>query len=208
MESKMNLPIPNGYRLYGGADISAYSDADGAIFYSCSARFPDGNTFGQIVVRVKNGVAEIIPLPEFVSGRGALSWNPAGLFLATWHDGVAVKYFQINQFKQFTNGFPVVVTQVNTAVSSVDTQARTDAMGAMNLAKTARDDAYKAKLVADSKYNKDQVWALINDRLYGLFTAIRTNNRSDALDTMITDTLFAKVGDWIYLKVKEFGLIK
>ena len=204
----MNLPIPNGYILYGGADLSAYTDADGYIFYSCSARFPDGNTFGQIVVRAKNGVAEIIPLPEFVSGRGSLSWNPAGLFLATWHDGTAAKYFQINQFKQFTNGFPVVVTQVNTAVSVVDQQARNDAFGALNTAKTAISRVDEVKRTIASMPNFDQVWQKIEDRFYGFFTDLHNNNRTDAKNTAYADILYSKVNDWIWGKLKETGLIK
>ena len=211
MESKMNLPIPKGYQLYGGADFSGYPDAEGSIFYCSSARFPDGKTFGQIVVRVKNGVAEVLPLPEFISSRGQLSWSPAGLFLYTFdvdNNGPTLpKVFQITQFKQFTNGFPVVTTQVNTAVSTVDTQARIDAMAALNMAKTARDDANKAKAVADSKYGKEQVWSTINDRLYGLLEALRTNNRADALDAKFADVLYQKVIDWTYGKLKEYGLL-
>jgi len=207
----MNLPIPKGYQLYGGADFSGYPDAEGSIFYCSSARFPDGKTFGQIVVRVKNGVAEVLPLPEFISSRGQLSWSPAGLFLYTFdvdNNGPTLpKVFQITQFKQFTNGFPVVTTQVNTAVSTVDTQARIDAMAALNMAKTARDDANKAKAVADSKYGKEQVWSTINDRLYGLLEALRTNNRADALDAKFADVLYQKVIDWTYGKLKEYGLL-
>ena len=214
----MNLPIPKGYQLYGGADFSGYPDAEGSIFYSSSAKFPDGKTFGQIVVRVKNGVAEIIPLPEFISSRGQLSWSPAGLFLYTFdvdNGPTLPKVFQITQFKQFINDFPVVITQVNTAVSTVDTQARTDAMAALNMAKTARDDAVSAKVlantakaIADTKLNKDQVWTTINDRIFLLLEALRTNNRADALDAKFADVIYQKVIDWTYGKLKEYGLIK
>lgn len=104
----MNLPVPSGYTLYGGADFSSAVDAAGNIFYSSSARFPDGR-FGQIVVKVSDGVASIVDLPEFVSGRGQLDYTPAGLYLSVWHqiDGRAdksvPKIFKIEQFVNFAN---------------------------------------------------------------------------------------------------------
>lgn len=211
----MNLPIPNGYKLYGGADISAYPDADGYIFYSCSARYPDGNTFGQIVVRTKNNVAEVMPLPEFVTGRGQLAWNPAGLFLVTWDDGQPAKYFQINQFKQFTNGFPVVVTNVNTAVSSVDQEARNLAQSALGVANSAKSLANDAKTlatnalnVANTKLNADQVWAKVNDRLFQLKNAIANNDYADQFLTDFVTVLYGQVRNWAYAQLKEYGLIK
>lgn len=218
MPKQMNLLIPKGYQLYGGADFSGYPDAEGSIFYSSSARFPDGKTFGQIVVRVKNNVAEVIPLPEFISSRGQLSWNPAGLFLFTFdvdnNGPVIPKVFQINQFKQFTNGFPVVVTMVNTAVSSVDNEARNIALnaktvadGAKGIAENAKSIANAAKSIAEGRMTKDQVWSLINDRLYGLFNAWHNNDRRDALDASSIDIVYAKVNDWIYGKLKDMKLI-
>ena len=211
----MNLPIPSGYKLYGGADISAYSDADGYVFYSCSARFLDGSTFGQIVVRTKNGVAEVMPLPEFVTGRGQLSWNPAGLFLTVWDDGQPAKYFQITQFKQFTNGFPVVVTNVNGAVSSTDQEARNLANQALAIAKdakalatTANSNAANALNVANTKLNADQVWAKINDRLFQLKAAIQQNDYKDQFLTDFVTVLYNQTRNWAYGLLKENGLIK
>ncbi len=102
----MNLPIPNGYRFYGGADISVAVDAVGTIFYACNAFFPDGR-FGEIVVKVINNVPEIVPLPEFVGGRGQLNWTPSGLYLATWHqaDPKAAIQAKIFKIEQFNNNF-------------------------------------------------------------------------------------------------------
>jgi len=208
----MNLPVPKGYQLYGGADFSGYPDAEGKIFYSSSAKFPDGKTFGQIVVMVRNGVAEIIPLPEFISSRGQLSWSPAGLFLYTFdvdNNGPTIpKVFQITQFKQFTHDFPIVVTQVNTAVSAVDNQARTDALSAKNLANSAIGRVDDLKKVISGMPNYDQVWQKIEDRFFSFFTDLHNNNRTDAKNTAYADILYSKVNDWIWGKLKETGLLK
>lgn len=101
----MNLTIPTGYNVYTGADISAVVDADGAIFWSSQAKFPDGRN-GQIVVKQLNAQVEVIPLPEYVTGRGQLNWSPAGLFLSVWNEipPKSLKLFQITQYKQFLFG--------------------------------------------------------------------------------------------------------
>jgi hypothetical protein len=108
----MNLLIPAGYLIYTGADISAVVDAEGSIFWSCQAHYPDGR-FGQIVVKQTNGEAEVIPLPEFVTGRGQLNYSPVGLFLSVWNETApkTPKLFQISQYKQ-----PAIINAIETVV--------------------------------------------------------------------------------------------
>ena len=208
----MNLPIPNGYKLYGGADISAVVDAEGSIFYSCDARFPDGSTFGQIIVRVRKNstTAEVLTLPESVSGRGQLDWSPAGLFLTTWDDGKP-KFFQITQFVQFQANYPVVVTTVNGAISAVDQDARNLANSALNVANTAKSVANNAASVANSKPSEARVaeiaWSKASDKLQTVINALN-GDRNDGQSAFFIDLLFGKMKDWVFGWLGEWGIRK
>lgn len=96
----MKLPVPEGYILYSGADISAVIDAESTLFYSCNARFPN-NLFGQIVVKVIDGKASIVPI-QYVTGRGQLLTNQLELYLIAW-DNKEPQLIKINDFVPFSN---------------------------------------------------------------------------------------------------------
>ncbi len=220
-KNNMNINPPNGYYFYGGADgIDAFPDAAGYIWFGDDfGKNGDDAFFEFFVCRMKNGITEIIPMPEHINGSARLNWTPAGMYVsgttkATPNSPVVAKVFQITQYKQFTTGFPVVVTTVNTAVSTVDQYARSSATTAQNTANRAIDTSNDAKNtannalnVANSKPSIDVVWQKIEDRFYSFYEALRTNNRTDPNNARYMDILYAKVNDWIYAKLKEYKLI-
>lgn len=210
----MNISPPNGYTFYNGADaFDCFPDADGAFWFADDFKKPnDDSFFAFFVCRVQNGVTEIVPIPEPISGAGRLNWTPAGLFVSGCYQAdpkspLIPRVFQIPHFKQFTTGFPVVVTNTING-STIDTTARAAATNALNVANAAKKAADTAKSVADSKPSLDAVWAKVNDRLSGLIEAFFTGNRNDALNARWQDVLFSKTNDWVYGFAKEHGLVK
>ncbi len=217
----MNINPPSGYNFYGGADgIDAFPDAAGYIWFGDNfSKIGNDDFFEFFVCRTKNGITEIIPMPERINGGARLNWTPAGMYVSGTYKAsdktlVVAKIFQIVQFKQFTQGYPVVVTTVNTAVSTVDQDARNAALTAQNTANRAISTANgalsvatDAKNIANSKPSIDVVWQKINDRLYQRTEALATGNRTDPLDARYQDVLFAKVNDWIYGFLKSHGLL-
>jgi len=211
----MDLIPPAGYHFYGGADaLDSFPDADGYLWYGDNfSKDGDDDFFEFFVCRMKNNIVERIPLPQPINGAGRLNWTPAGLYVAgtyraTEKSPIVAKVFQVTQFKQFTNNYPIVHTVVGTAVTSVDQYARDLAQTAKNDAKDAMSRANTALAVANSKPSIDVVWQKINDRLSGLIEALATGNRTDGLDARFQDVLFSKVNDWIYGFLKSHGLIK
>lgn len=70
-EIEAQITIP-GQALYGGADISRASDANGVLHMACCARGPD-NDFRFRVFRYIGSVAQDIPLQQRASGRGEIA---------------------------------------------------------------------------------------------------------------------------------------
>lgn len=232
------IPNPEGYTFYIGADgFDAIPDADGYYWYADDFkakgyfeariyRYKDGVSEVIPLAQKINGAIRLNWTPAGLTASGSYQA----------YDGAPVeaRVFQVPEYKQFTLGFPVVETQ--TIERTIDQGARDLYNAALALANSAKDNADSARSLAENAYNNakvaqntagtalsaannalnvanskpsiDTLWGKINDRLFILAQAIRTNNRTDALDALWMDVLFVKTNDWIYGKLKDMGLIK
>lgn len=212
----MNLPAPKGWVVYIGADgTDSIPDNAGYIWWADNI-YIEGKrdeTFRAALMRTKNNITEIIPLPEQCTGAITLSWTPAGLYAASSFNGIT-KSFLIPQYAQFTPTPPTYLpcTTVDEEARHSASVALQEARRAMEIANTSLSIAQSAQTLsaslAQSRPTYDQVWQKINDRLFLLIDAIERNDHSDPLNARWIDVLFKKVNDWIYGWMKLHGFIK
>lgn len=214
----MNLPPPNGWVSYIGADgVDAFPDANGYMWWADNI-YIDGrrdDTFTAAVMRTKNGITERMPIPEICEGAIRLNWTPAGLYASSSYRGIN-KVWQVTQYKQFAAGVPLLIHSTTPAAVGYDESARTTASQALQEAQRATAHANAAKTLASTVNNsltalranvftKAETWQKINDRLYGFFHALQINNHADSLDSAGINILYSKVRDWIWGWMKENG---
>jgi hypothetical protein len=221
------VPAPN-YKVYAGADISGFVDSAGKIFWACSAVLPSGSQATLIFIQEPGKQTRaVVPTNDrglpLINARGEFNGVANGkIYLTAW-DKTDEKNPSAYMYEIDEASINPTPTPAPSPVSNVDQTARdaaanalskattalAQATNAMNLAKAAHD-------VADAALNKvntatvtvDVVWQKINDRLFGLISAISTNDRTDALNTAWQDVLFKKTNDWVYGQLKDRGLIK
>ena len=234
----MIIPNPDGFTFYIGADgFDAFPDANGWLWFADDFkaknyfkahvyRSKDGITERISLPEEMNGAIRLNWTPAGLFASGS--------YQATEGSPVEARVVQITEFAQFTNNFPIVetitvektidqgardlynatVALANTANSKADKAnsladtAYTVAKQAQNTAGTAGSVANTALAIANSKPSIDQVWTKINERLFALIQAIRTGDRSDALNAAWMDILFGKTNDWIYGWMKDHGFVK
>ena len=227
----MIIPNPPGNTFYIGADsFDAFYDAAGYLWFADD--FKSSQPFQAKLYRMKDGVMEQMPMAEPINGAIRLNWTPLGLSVSGSYQAsegapVTARFFMVPEFANWTlsGEIPPVVpptTNVDQTARDMATAAQNTANTAQATANTANNTANSAKGIANaanttannalgianSKPTLDQVWGKINDRLFGLISAIETGNRSDPLDAKWQDVLFKKVNDWIYGFCKDHGLIK
>lgn len=240
MNLQMKIPNPQGYVFYIGADgFDAFPDANGWLWFADDFKSAtEKGYFKAHVYRTNGTTTERINLPEEITGAIRLNWTPAGLFASGSYQAIEggaieARVFQITEYAQFTNNFPVVQTvtvektidqgardfynatnakmdqsvSIANSAKSLAENAYNNAKDAQNQAGQARSAAANAYSLAASKPSITDVWNKINDRLFLLIDAIEFSKRDDALNTRWQDVLFKKTNDWIYGKLRDYKLI-
>jgi hypothetical protein len=108
---RIELVPPDGYELYGGADIESRVDRDGTIFVAATGETPRG--FGGLMWMQRrdshgNWKAEAIDLGElYPGGRGSLSVEQDGrLYLTQWGHKSQAWRIRIPQWKPHPKSAP------------------------------------------------------------------------------------------------------
>jgi hypothetical protein len=84
------VPLPEGFRSYGGTQPETVASGDGAWFMLVYGRAVGEPSMSSHVLRWVPGDARstIVPLERPPNGRGSLAQGTAKLWLFAWHENV------------------------------------------------------------------------------------------------------------------------